>query len=251
MSDNVVEISNIKTVLNGRTIHEDVSFNLKKSEISALIAASGGGKSVLMRETLALMTPESGSIKVLGTEVVGTDQKELVSLRNSIGVLFQNGALFSGMTVAENVAVPLVEHSSLSKNEIKEIAELKLALVGLKPESAKLYPSELSGGMKKRAALARALALEPKILFLDEPTSGLDPISAREFDQLVKTLNKSLKLSVFLITHDPESLWEIADNVICLADGHVIEQGPVEKVAQSSHPWLKEYFAKYLEQKVV
>ena len=245
MNTPVIEIRNLFTVLNGKKVHNDLSFKLRKGKISALIAASGGGKSVLMREILALMQPDSGSIKVLGKEVVSASQADLNQLRNLLGVLFQNGALFSGLTVAENVAVPLVEHSKLSKSEIDEIVSLRLALVGLWPEVAELYPSELSGGMRKRVALARALALEPQLLFLDEPTSGLDPISAREFDRLVKTLNQSLDLSVFLITHDPESLWAIADEVICLADGKLIEQGSVQKVASSENEWLKQYFSKY------
>ena len=234
-----VKVANVKTV-----VHKDVSFEIAVGEISAIIAASGGGKSVLLREILALSQPNSGKIQVLGVSVTEAGQQELQKLRNRIGVLFQNGALFSGLTVAENIAAPLVEHTSLSKESIAELVELRLALVGLPQKTAQLLPSELSGGMRKRVALARALSLEPEILFLDEPTSGLDPISAREFDDLIRILNDSLKLTVVLVTHDPESLWAITDKVIALADGLVVGEGTVEEVSKVAHPWLIEYFSK-------
>jgi phospholipid/cholesterol/gamma-HCH transport system ATP-binding protein len=243
MQDSVVEISAIQTTLNSRMVHRDLSFAAAKGEITALIAASGGGKSVLLREILGLMRPDAGIIKVLGVDLLNSSLSDVNALRNRLGVLFQNGALFSALTVAENIAVPLFEHSNLAPKEVKEIVELKLAMVGLEARVGELMPSELSGGMRKRAALARALALEPELLFLDEPTSGLDPISSREFDQLIQTLNKSLGLSLFLITHDPESLWSIADKVVCLAEGRVIEQGTVEALSQSSYPWLRKYFS--------
>lgn len=239
-----VLIEHVKTVFSGNVVHKDISFTALKGDVTAIIAASGGGKSVLLREILALSRPSSGKIDVLGVSINEATESELQSLRNRFGVLFQNAALFSGLTVAENIAVPLVEHTGLSKSSIQELVDLKLALVGLPRSSAGLAPSKLSGGMKKRVALARALALEPELLFLDEPTSGLDPISAREFDQLVRVLSDSLKLTVVLVTHDPESLWAISDKVVALADGVVVGEGDVNEVSKIAHPWLREYFSK-------
>lgn len=238
-----VFVDHVKTVFGTTVVHKDISFQAQTGEVTAIIAASGGGKSVLLREILALSQPQSGSIKVLGTSVTEASQSELQALRNRVGVLFQNGALFSGLSVAENIAAPLVEHTKLKKKSIDELVELRLSLVGLPQRSSDLKPSELSGGMRKRVALARALSLEPEILFLDEPTSGLDPISAREFDQLVRVLNDSLKLTVVIVTHDPETLWAISDRVIALADGVVIGDGTVKEVSKVAHPWLMEYFS--------
>lgn len=239
-----VEVKDVQTRFGEREVHKNVSLIAQRGEVTAIIAASGGGKSVLLREMLALAKPNSGQIQVLGTSVLEADQAQLLAVRNRIGVLFQNGALFSGLTVAENVAVPMVEHTKLSPGAVRELVELRLAMVGLEPHSADLKPSELSGGMRKRAALARALALEPELLFLDEPSSGLDPISARQFDELIKVLNESLKLSIILVTHDPQSLWAISDKVVALADGQVIGEGRVEELAKINHPWLQEYFTK-------
>lgn len=240
----VVNVEHVKTSFSGTVVHRDVTFTAKSGEVTAIIAASGGGKSVLLREILKLANPDSGKIEVLGVNIGDASASELQLLRNRVGVLFQNGALFSGLSVAENIAAPLIEHTSLASESIAELVSLRLALVGLDERVASLRPSELSGGMKKRVALARALTLEPELLFLDEPTSGLDPISARDFDELVKILSSSLKLSIILVTHDPESLWAISDKVVALADGVVIGQGSVADVAKLSHPWLFEYFNK-------
>ncbi|MCB0310507.1 MAG: ATP-binding cassette domain-containing protein [Bdellovibrionales bacterium] len=238
-----VRVSSIRTSFGAQVVHSDVSFNIDLPQIVALIGSSGSGKSVLLKEIIGLLRPNAGAIHVLGVDIWQASSAQLAKLRSRIGVLFQNGALFSAINVFDNVAAPLREQSDLPEEMIEQLVQLRLLLGGLKPETAAKMPSELSGGMRKRVALARALALEPEILFLDEPTSGLDPINARAFDQLVRTLCDSLKITILLVTHDLDTLAGIVDRVIVLDQGKVIADGTVTHVAQLDHPWISEYFA--------
>jgi phospholipid/cholesterol/gamma-HCH transport system ATP-binding protein len=225
------------------TVHQDLSLAMRRGEILGVVGGSGTGKSVLMRSIIGLQQPAQGHIEVLG-EVMGEPARDGDDIRRRWGVLFQGGALFSTLTVAENVAVPLREfYPKMAQDLLNEIACLKVSLSGLPEDAAAKYPSELSGGMKKRAGLARALALDPQLLFLDEPTAGLDPIAAAGFDRLIKELHETLGLSVFLITHDLDTLHEICDRVAVLADKRVIAVGTIPELMKSDHPWIQEYFA--------
>jgi len=239
----VVELKNVETRFGRQEVHRGISFSLKAATVVALIGGSGCGKTVLLKEIIGLLKPTAGTISLFGLDVLKANEWELSRVRNRIGVLFQNGALFSNLTVAQNVAVPLKEETRFSAALIQELVALRLALSGLAAESGAKMPSELSGGMRKRAALARALALEPELLLLDEPTSGLDPINARAFDKLVRTLCDSLKLTVLMVTHDLDTLASIVDRVIVLGEGLVIADGPVSEVACSRDPWIREYFS--------
>lgn len=251
MGQPVVEIDNVVTRLSGALIHDGVSFNVMRGEVAALIGGSGTGKSVLMKEAIGLIRPQSGRIRLFGEDVWAVNEVRLMALRRRFGVLFQDGALFSSLTVEQNVAAPLREHTSLAPKECLELARLKIALAGLPVSACAKMPSELSGGMRKRAALARALALDPELLFLDEPTSGLDPISARAFDRLIRLLSDSLGLTVFLVTHDLDTLLSMVDRVIVLAHGKVLGQGTVEDLKKIDDPWLQDYFAaRFVEEKV-
>jgi phospholipid/cholesterol/gamma-HCH transport system ATP-binding protein len=239
----VIELDAVVTVLGGRKIHDGVSFNVRPGEVLALIGGSGVGKSVLLREIIGLLKPTSGSVRVFGESVWEITPWQMQALRKRFGVLFQDGALFSSLTVEQNVAAPLREHTSLPLLECLKLARLKLSLVGLPPDAAGKRPSELSGGMRKRVALARALALDPELLFLDEPTSGLDPISGRAFDHLIRLLSDSLGLTVFLVTHDLDTLFSIIDRAIVLCDGKVLGDGTIETLKTIDDPWLRDYFA--------
>ncbi|MDD3528293.1 MAG: ATP-binding cassette domain-containing protein [Gallionellaceae bacterium] len=241
--DSVLEIDRIKTVLGGQHLHDGVSFRVRRGEIVALIGGSGTGKTVLLRQCIGLMQPQGGRIRLLGEDVWALPPAGLDALRRRFGVLFQEGALFSSLTVAENVGAPLREHTGLPEALRNWVIDLKIRLAGLPPEAAGKRPAELSGGMKKRAALARALALEPEMLFLDEPTSGLDPISARAFDTLLRTLCDSLGLTALLTTHDLDTLWGLVDRVVVLHGGKVIADGPVAEVARVKHDWIRAYFS--------
>ena len=243
MAESIIEVRDVHTTLGGNAIHQGVSLDVRRGEVIALIGGSGTGKSVLLREIIGLMQPDSGSIKVFGEAVWGIPVERLNALRTRFGVLFQDGALFSSMSVEQNVATPLREHTQLPLQECLRLARLKLALAGLPPDAATKQPSELSGGMRKRVALARALALDPELLFLDEPTSGLDPISARAFDHLIRLLSDSLGLTVFLVTHDLDTLLSIIDRVIVLADGRVLGEGSIAQLQTIDDPWLREYFS--------
>ena len=220
-----------------------MSFEVRRGEVLALIGGSGTGKSVLLKEIIGLQRPNAGRIELLGEQVCGASAGEMNALRRRFGVLFQDGALFSSLTVAENVAVPFRENTDLPIELIAPLVGLKVALVGLPPDAGAKSPAQLSGGMRKRAALARALALEPEILFLDEPTSGLDPVGAREFDRLVRLLADSLGLTVLVVTHDIDLLLSIADRAVALAHGKVIADGPVSAVREAPDPWLRQYFS--------
>ena len=241
--DTVLEVDRVVTRFGSDVIHDGVSFAIQRGEVVALIGGSGTGKSVLLKEIIGLLRPTRGAVSLFGTDVWSANDAQLNELRGRFGMLFQDGALFSSLTVAENIAVPFREHSRVAEDLIGPLVGFKLALVGLSEDTGRKTPAQLSGGMRKRVALARALALEPEILFLDEPTSGLDPISARAFDALVHTLSASLGLTVFMVTHDLDTLLSIVDRAIALSQGAVIADGTVEAVRQSDHPWIKEYFS--------
>jgi len=242
---NAIEADAIVTHIGGRTLHDGVSFSVPRGEIVALIGASGAGKSVLLRELIGLARPAAGSIRVLGTDVSRAPEEELNLLRRRFGMMFQDGALFSSLTVAQNVAVPLLERGGVPPGLLEPLVQLRIGFAGLPPDAASRMPSELSGGMRKRAAVARALALEPELLFLDEPTSGLDPVTARAFDKRVRFLSDELGLTVFLVTHDLDTLLGIVDRAIVLAGGKVVAQGSVQEVRQADDPWLRSYFDRH------
>jgi phospholipid/cholesterol/gamma-HCH transport system ATP-binding protein len=221
---------------------DHLSLDVRKGEILGLVGASGGGKSVLMRTIIGLIPRQSGEIEVMGAPIGDTQDRSTQSAAERWGILFQQGALFSSLTVRQNIQFPLRENLVLSNALMDEIATAKLEMVGLLPEDGDKFPSELSGGMTKRVALARALALDPAIVFLDEPTSGLDPIAAGDFDALIKTLQKTLGLTVFMVTHDLASLNTVCDRVAALADGKIVAIGPMRDLLQSEHPWVRAYF---------
>ena len=225
------------------TVHEDLSLKVRRGEILGVVGGSGTGKSVLMRSIIGLQTPAEGDIEVFGRSITRAEPDEEIGVRSRWGVLFQGGALFSTLTVGENVEVPLKQfYPDIEDDLRREIARYKVLLSGLPEDAASKYPSELSGGMKKRAGLARALALDPELLFLDEPTAGLDPIGAAKFDQLTRELKETLGLTVFLITHDLDTLYEICDRVAVLADKKVIAVGTIPELLETDHPWIDEYF---------
>ncbi len=225
------------------TIHDGVDLDVRRGEIMGVVGGSGTGKSVLMRSIIGLQRPEAGTIEVFGESMIDRDEDEALNIRKRWGILFQGGALFSTLTVAENVQVPLREfYPQLDKGLLDCIAAHKVVTSGLDPSAGPKYPSELSGGMKKRAGLARALALDPELLFLDEPTAGLDPIGAAAFDELTLGLKKTLGLTVFLITHDLDTLYAICDRVAVLADKKVIAVGTIDELLKTQHPWIQEYF---------
>ena len=225
-----------------QVIHEDLDLDVKRGEILGVVGGSGTGKSVLLRTILGLKKPDAGRIRVFGLDFARLSEEERRLNEQRWGVLFQDGALFSALTVAENIQVPYREHLDLSQELMDELAAVKIAMVGLRPTAASLYPSELSGGMRKRAGLARALALDPEILFLDEPTAGLDPIGAAAFDELINDLKETLGLTVFLVTHDLDTLHATCDRIAVLAEKHVILVGTIDDMLRSSHPWIHEYF---------
>ncbi|CAM4228686.1 ABC transporter ATP-binding protein [Stenotrophomonas pavanii] len=226
-----------------QTVHEDLDLDVRRGEILGVVGGSGTGKSVLMRSILGLRTPDEGQIEVLGRDARADDAESRLHIERNTGVLFQDGALFSSLTVGENVQVPLKEHHrELPERWHYELALLKVKLAGLPADAINKLPSQLSGGMRKRAGLARALALDPPLLFLDEPTAGLDPIGAAAFDRLIKTLQEALGLTVFLITHDLDTLYAICDRVAVLADRRVVANAPLPDIAKLDHPWIQEYF---------
>ena len=241
-NDPVIEIRHLHTRFGAAVVHEDVNLTVQRGEIFALAGSSGCGKSTLLREIIQLQQPASGLIKVFGREVRGMTNDEALVFRRRLGVMFERGALFSALTVAENVSMPLREHTDLSDKLIKEIAAIKIDLVGLPASAGAKYPSELSGGMRKRAALARAIALDPELLFLDEPTAGLDPLSASGLDELVRHLKELLGLTILMVTHDIDLLWRVADRVAVLGDGHVLGVGTMEELSKLDHPMVREYF---------
>nr|WP_245514789.1 ABC transporter ATP-binding protein [Jiella endophytica] len=241
-SDVVIRVRDVTVAFDGKKVLDGLSLDVRRGEILGFVGPSGAGKSVLLRTILGLNPKQSGTIEVFGIDYHGASDREKLSVERRWGVLFQHGALFSSLTVRENIEVPMKEYLDLSPKLMGELARLKIDLVGLAPDAADKYPSELSGGMIKRAALARALALDPEIVFLDEPTSGLDPIGAADFDQLIMTLRDTLGLSVYMVTHDLDSLFQACDRIAVLGDKKVLVEGPLSKMLSYDHPWVKSYF---------
>lgn len=238
----IIRVRDLAVGFGSRLINNGLNLDVKRGEILGVVGASGTGKSVLLRTIVGLIEKKRGSIELFGVDVdsMTITQRRLIERR--WGILYQQGALFSSLTVKQNIQFPMREYLDFSEELLDEMAMVKLKLVGLKPEAAERLPSELSGGMIKRAALARALALDPEILFLDEPTSGLDPIGAQEFDDLIATLQKTLGLTVFMVTHDLDSLAGICDRIAALGEGKVLHEGTLEDMKQQKHPWLQAYF---------
>ncbi|WP_445191496.1 ABC transporter ATP-binding protein [Sphingomonas sp. Tas61C01] len=241
--DFVISVKGLRNSFGEAVIHEGLDLDVRRGEILGVVGGSGTGKSVLMRSIIGLQTPDAGTIEVFGEETIGREETDAVDIRKRWGVLFQGGALFSTLSVAENVEVPLREfYPELDQALLDEIAAYKVVMTGLPADAGPKFPAELSGGMRKRAGLARALALDPELLFLDEPTAGLDPIGAAAFDDLTRSLQKTLGLTVFLITHDLDSLYAICDRVAVLADKKVIAVGTIDELLALDHPWIEEYF---------
>jgi len=242
-SDIVIKVEGLTNRFGEQLVHENLDLEVKRGEILGVVGGSGTGKSVLMRTIIGLQPPAAGTIDVFDEPMLDRDEDEARSIRSRWGVLFQGGALFTTLTVAENVEVPLREYyTQLDEKLLDEIAAYKVAMSGLPPDAGPKYPSELSGGMRKRAGLARALALDPELLFLDEPTAGLDPIGAAAFDDLIRSLKETLGLTVFLITHDLDTLHAICDRVAVLADRKVVAIGTIPELLALDHPWIQEYF---------
>lgn len=237
-----IEVVGLETRFGDNVVHHDLNLTVKRGQVMGVVGGSGSGKSVLLNTIIGLKQADAGTVRLFGEDLRTAKRRQWSAINRRWGVLFQQGALFSSLTVRENVAAPLHEHTKLSRAEINELADLKIALSGLPPRAGALKPSELSGGMIKRAALARALAMDPELLFLDEPTSGLDPIGAAAFDELIADLSRSLGLTVFMITHDLDSLYTITDVVAVLADKKVVAVAPVRELEHSDHPWIQEYF---------
>jgi len=241
-SDIVLSVRDITVSLDDKLILDKLALDIKRGEILGFVGASGAGKSVLLRTILGLLHKQAGTIKLFGLDLDKASDIERLRIDMRLGVLFQHGALFSALTVQENVQVPMREYLDLPKKLMDELALLKIELVGLPPDAAQKFPSELSGGMIKRAALARALALDPDIVFLDEPTSGLDPISASEFDELVVKLRDTMDLTVYMVTHDLDTLFTACDRVAVLGNKKILVQGTIEDMLKSEEPWVKSYF---------
>ncbi len=238
-----IRVRGLNNVFGEQIVHENLDLDVMRGEIVGVVGGSGTGKSVLMRAILSLRRPQAGQIDVLGVNALSEDRRARLAVERNTGVLYQNGALFSSLTVAENVEVPLKEHyPELPLDLVEDLALLKIRLAGLPDNAAGKYPAQLSGGMRKRAGIARALALDPALLFLDEPTAGLDPIGAAAFDELIRTLQQALGLTVFLITHDLDTLYTICDRVAVLADRRVLVNAPLSEVENFDHPWVQEYF---------
>jgi phospholipid/cholesterol/gamma-HCH transport system ATP-binding protein len=240
--DIVIRVRGLVNGFGAKIIHNHLDLDVRRGEILGVVGGSGSGKSVLLRTIIGLNTPREGAIEVLGQETSSAEGSRMRTIEARWGVLFQEGALFSSQTVAENIQVPLREYTSMPQQLMDEIAAMKIAIVGLPADTGAKHPSELSGGMKKRAALARALALDPELLFLDEPTSGLDPISANQFDELIGELQESLGLTVFMVTHDIDSLRAISDRVAVLVGG-TIKIGTIAELQKDTTPWIHDYFS--------
>jgi phospholipid/cholesterol/gamma-HCH transport system ATP-binding protein len=239
--ENVIEVRGLVNQFGQQRLHDKLDLDVRRGEVLGVVGGSGTGKSVMLKTIVGLNRARDGEIRVFGTDVRKASEAELHAIMKRWGVLFQDGALFSSLTVAQNIGVPLREHTKLPDDVIDQICALKVALVGLPPEAGAKFPSQLSGGMRKRAGLARALALDPEIIFLDEPTAGLDPIGAADFDQLVRDLQRSLGLTVFLVTHDLDSLVTITDRIAVLVDKRC-KVGTIPELLATGHPWILEYF---------
>lgn len=244
MSYPIVEVTGLKNKLGGQWVHSDVNFTIYQGEIFAIIGGSGSGKTTILRSLLMLLKPSAGEIRIFGKNILHfNSEEEANKIRHRWGVLFQQSALFSAMTVLENVMYPIQELSHLNKKMMQELALLKIALVGLPEDAASKYPAELSGGMQRRAAAARAIAMDPELLFLDEPTSGLDPLSAKQFDHLLLFLREVLNLTVVIVSHDLESLKRITDRVAFIGEGKVLAVAPIQELMQHQHPLIVDYFS--------
>lgn len=238
--ETVVEVRALKTAFGKNVIHEGLELDVYRGEILGIVGASGGGKSVLLNTMLGLQRPVAGSVKIYGQDIFNDPDRN--SFASRIGVMFQNGALFSSLTLQENVEAPFLEHTKIRGAFLRQLAQMKISLVGLASDAAHKRPAELSGGMRKRAGVARALALDPKLLFLDEPTAGLDPLAAAEFDDLIVSLRDALELTVVMVTHDLDSLFQISDRVAVLAEKRIVASDPVEKLRDSDDDWTRSYF---------
>ncbi|AMP89319.1 ABC transporter ATP-binding protein [Legionella pneumophila] len=245
MSESVIEIKGMKNCLGGQWVHTDINLTVERGEILAIIGGSGSGKTTILRSLLMLLKPSAGSIKVFGEEIYNLDAEQAFRLRRRWGMLFQHSALFSAMTVLENVMFPMREFTTLDQDFMRELALLKITLVGLSKEAAVKYPSELSGGMQRRAAAARAIAMDPELLFLDEPTTGLDPRGARLFDDLVVFLRDALNLTIVMVSHDIESLKRTTDRVAFVGDGKILSVEPIKELMKNKNPLIAEYFSKF------
>ena len=233
----IISVRNLKNQFGDQVVHDDLNLDIYKGEIIGIVGGSGTGKSVLMRTIIKLQERTSGTIEMMGKNIDDSNNNG----RLNYGVLFQNGALFSALTVLENIMFPMREHTKLNAHDMEQLARIKISLVGLKQESAHKLPAEISGGMRKRVALARSLAMEPEILFLDEPTAGLDPIGAAAFDNLIKDLRSSLGITCVIITHDLDTLYSICDRIAVLVDKKIVVD-TLENLLKNKHPWIKEYF---------
>lgn len=240
--DVIIKVRGLRNQFGQAIVHDRLDLDVRRGEILGIVGGSGTGKSVLLRTIVGLNKPAAGKIEVFGRDLTRLAPEERRKEERRWGVLFQEGALFSALTVAQNIQVAMREHLALPQQLMDEIATLKIAMVGLDPHAGDKFPSELSGGMKKRAGLARALALDPEIVFLDEPTAGLDPIGAAAFDELVLTLKRNLGLTVFMVTHDLDSLYAICDRVAVLAERRVLVEGTIQDMLEVDHPWVREYF---------
>ncbi|MBS0358481.1 MAG: ATP-binding cassette domain-containing protein [Proteobacteria bacterium] len=238
----LIQVEQLKNVLGGQSVHSDVNFVINKGETVAIVGGSGSGKTTILRCLLMLLRPTAGKIRMFDIDILHCSEADISAVRRRCGVTFQQGALFSGLTVLQNVMFPLNEMTDLSHALQKEIALLKIVLAGLPSDAANKYPAELSGGMLKRAALARAIALDPEVLFLDEPTSGLDPKSASGFDQLILYLRQTLGLTMVIVTHDVDTLWQVTDRVLFLGEGQVLAALPMRELVKHPHPEIQEFF---------
>ena len=238
----VIDVQNLGSRFEDNVVHDGLSLSVRKGEVLGVVGGSGAGKSVLLNTIIGLKRPDAGKVSVLDVDIHNAGERELIGVETRWGVLFQSGALFSALSVRENVTAPMHEHTRLPRAVADDLADLKLSLTGLAPWTGALRPADLSGGMRKRVALARALALDPELLFLDEPTAGLDPISAQQFDILIRNLSDALGLTVFMITHDLDTLYAICDRVAVIADKRVVAVAPVKELETSTHPWIQEYF---------
>jgi len=242
LNNTIISISNVVTKFGNSVVHEDVNLSIRQGEIYGLLGGSGSGKSTLLKEMTMLLRPYAGEVTVLGHNLSSITRDNASQLRHQWGVLFQGGALYSSLTVAENVQIKLIEYTKLPLKLIKDIVRMKINMVGLPQSAGKLYPAELSGGMIKRAALARALVMDPKLLFLDEPSSGLDPVGAEAFDNLILELRELLDLTVVMVTHDIDTIWTIVDRFAVLGDKKVIAEGSLQQVLDNPHPIIEEFF---------
>jgi phospholipid/cholesterol/gamma-HCH transport system ATP-binding protein len=238
----VIRVRGLRNQFGLNVVHENLDLDVYRGEVLGIVGGSGTGKSVLLRAIVGLLRPAAGSVEVFGKDVLNASDAERAEIEQRWGVMFQGGALFSSLSVQNNVEAPMREHLKLSREVREALSELKISMVGLPPDACPKYPSELSGGMQKRAGLARALSLDPEIVFLDEPTAGLDPIGAAAFDDLIRQLQKTLGLTVFMVTHDLDSLHAICDRVAVLAEKKVLVTGTIEDMLEVDHPWVHEYF---------